>query len=76
MADRKVDRIKLRDLREREGLSQRSLALAAGISERTVKYAEAGRHSPTGIVLHKLAKALNVEVSELLIEAESNGAAA
>jgi transcriptional regulator with XRE-family HTH domain len=76
MADRIVNRRKLRDLRESTPLTQKDLAIKAGVAIRTVINAESeshvsqSRHEPTGIVLHKLAKALGVQVSELLLDPE------
>lgn len=68
MADRILDRIRLRDLRESQLMTQAGLAEAANVSVRTVIYAEVGPVTPTGIVLNKLAKALGVTVADLLVE--------
>ncbi len=58
--------MKLRQLREAKGLSQRALAKKAGISREYVLRLEAARQDPTLGTLEKLAKALGVSVTELL----------
>lgn len=75
MADRIVDPVRVRDLRESQHLTKEALALAANVSLRTVYYLEAKRRPISGIVLHKIAQALGVPVSALLVQ-EPNGAAA
>jgi XRE family transcriptional regulator, aerobic/anaerobic benzoate catabolism transcriptional regulator len=74
MADRIADSVRLRDLRERRLLTQKALAVLAGVSERTIKHAESGKHAPSGIVLHKLAQAFEVPVSDLLIDQDADAA--
>ena len=50
----------LRELREREALSQRDLARLAGIAANTVLDVEKDRRRPRPSTRRKLAKALNV----------------
>jgi transcriptional regulator with XRE-family HTH domain len=57
---------KLKQLRERRGLSQEQLAEAAGISRTYLARLETAKHDPTLSVIEKLAKALNVKPAELL----------
>ena len=57
---------RLYELRKRSGLSQERLANLAGVDRTYVGRAEAGDHNPTLVTIHKLAKALGVEPSELL----------
>ena len=58
--------MKLKALREAEGLSQEALASKAKISREYLARLEAGRHDPTVGTLRRLAKALGVPVTELL----------
>lgn len=57
---------KLRRLRERKELSIRDLAKAAGLHWMTVWKIETGRDEPTVATLKKLARALKVEIADLL----------
>lgn len=54
--------VRLREWRDRRGLSIRQLADRAGVTFSTVHRIEAGRLSPTVAMLEKLAKALGVDV--------------
>ena len=58
-------RSRLRDLRQARGLSLIKLAEEAGVAKMTIVNAEAGRTSPSGRTLSRLASALGVPVSEL-----------
>jgi transcriptional regulator with XRE-family HTH domain len=59
-------RVRLREWRERRGLSLRVLADRAGVSHVTILRIEAGTVSPTVDMLVRLAKALGVEARDLL----------
>ena len=50
----------LRELRERNALSQRDLARMAGVAVNTVLDAERGRRRPRPSTRRKIAKALNL----------------
>lgn len=56
---------RMRELRQRDGLSRAQLALLAGVSPETVRNAETGNCRPSARVLRALAKALAVPVKEL-----------
>ncbi|MEV6672869.1 helix-turn-helix transcriptional regulator [Streptomyces sp. NPDC051162] len=56
---------RMREHRQRAGLSLEQLALLAGISPETARKAESGRRRPTGRVVVALAGALGVGVEEL-----------
>lgn len=58
--------MRLRALRDKRGWSQEELAKRAGISRGYLARLETGRHDPTLTMIEKLAKALNVPVTELL----------
>ena len=57
---------KLRRLREQKELSIRGLAKAARLDWMTVWRVETGRREPTVATLKKLARALGVQVADLL----------
>ncbi len=56
----------LRDLRYRRGLSQVELAALSGVGQDTISTTENGKHRPYPSTLRKLARALGVEIEELL----------
>jgi transcriptional regulator with XRE-family HTH domain len=58
--------MKIKRLREAQGLSQYALAKKAKMSREYVNKLEAGRYDPTVGVLQRLAKALGVPVTALL----------
>ena len=58
--------MRLKKLRTERNLTQDSLAKKARISREYVARLEGGRQDPTLSTLQKLAKALQVEVGELL----------
>jgi transcriptional regulator with XRE-family HTH domain len=59
-----VTPLRLREWRERRGLSVRGLADRAGVSFPTVWRIEAGKLSPTVAMLDKLAEALGIAVQD------------
>ena len=59
---------KIRFLREQQGLSQRALAEAAGISAAALSQLESGQNSPSVATLEKLADGLGVAVTAFFIE--------
>lgn len=60
--------IRLREIRERRGLTQMELSQLAGVSQSIISNIENECVSPTVRVLQKLARALDVSVIELLGE--------
>ncbi|MCL6445041.1 MAG: helix-turn-helix domain-containing protein [Alicyclobacillus sp.] len=60
--------IRLREIRERRGLTQIELSHMAGVSQSIISDIENDCVSPTIRVLQKLASALGVSVSDLLGE--------
>ena len=58
--------MKLKELRKERGWTQPVLAKKAGLSAGYIARVETGRHDPKLSTLVKLAKALDVSVSELL----------
>ena len=64
-----MTKTKLKELRERAGLSQTQLALKAGVSPRMIPKYEAGANDinkAQGITLYKIAQVLGCKVEDLL----------
>jgi len=59
---------RLRDLRQRRGLTQRALAQACDLSANAIGLIERGETSPSVSTLHRLALALEVPIAELFVE--------
>ena len=59
----------IRSLREENDLSQEALAHAAGIDRSYMGGIERGEHNVALINLHRIAVALNVKISELMVRA-------
>lgn len=55
----------IREIREKQNLSQKSLAKLSGVSSSHIGYIENGDREPTITILCKIAKALKVEVTQL-----------
>lgn len=61
-------RVALKDLREKRGLSQEALGVAAEVRQATISEMESGRTRRVSLdVLERLAKALGVQPGELLV---------
>ena len=60
--------VRLREIRERKGVSLRALKRASGVAVSSLARFEAGQGDPQLSTLRKLAKALNVTVAELIGE--------
>jgi DNA-binding XRE family transcriptional regulator len=58
----------LRELRTKRCLSQRDLAKEAELKPSTIYTLEKGKHHPQFVTIRKLAKALNVDVTELFFD--------
>jgi transcriptional regulator with XRE-family HTH domain len=55
---------RIREIREEQGISQRSLAKHSGLSANAISRIERGESSPTVSSLHRLATALSVPITE------------
>ena len=62
--------ISLRELRKKAGFTQEELAFEAGIERNYVSLIELGRNQPTISVIFKLAIALNIKPSKLIVATE------
>ncbi len=60
----------LREFRKKAGFTQEQLALEAGIERNYVSLIELGRNQPTISVIFKLAIALNIKPSKLIVATE------
>ncbi len=60
----------LRDLRKQKGLSQEKLAELANLHDRHISFIERNLRTPSIIVVFQLAKALEMEASELIMLVE------
>jgi transcriptional regulator with XRE-family HTH domain len=60
----------LRRERERRGLSMNTVAARAGLSQQMVSYVERGMRNPTLDTLLRLAAAMEVDLAELIAEAQ------
>ena len=60
--------LRLREIRERKGVSLRALKKASGVAVSLLALYETGKGDPQLSTLQKLAKALNVTVAELIGE--------
>lgn len=63
-----ADRRKLRDARERLGLSQGEVARAAGCSYVMIGLVERGQKSPSAGLLRRICRALGLEVRLTIVE--------
>lgn len=61
---------RIRDLREREGLSLRALSQRCGLSINAISQIERGENSPTVSSLHRLASALKVPITDFFHDEE------
>ena len=60
-------KILLKIVRHRKGISIRDLSRKSGVSGAQISYIERGRKRPTIDTLYKLARALNVPITELYL---------
>ena len=60
--------LKLREIREKQALSQRTLAELAGVRPATVNYAETGEHRPSPLTRRKLAVAPRTPLDKIDFE--------
>ena len=59
---------RIRSLRDEQGYSLRALAERSGLSVNAISLIERGENSPTVSSLHRLAKALNVPITDFFHE--------
>lgn len=64
-------RLRLKEIRESQFLTQRELAAKAGVGLSTIVRLEKGQQSPTFQTIKRLATALGIDPSELVISGSS-----
>ena len=57
---------RIKDLRKKMGLTQKALAKKSGVHENTIARLEQGRHTISTPTVKSLAKALSVDVNQIL----------
>jgi len=60
--------LRLREIRERKGVTLRALKTMSGVAVSSLARFEAGQGDPQLSTLRKIAKALNVTVARLIVE--------
>ena len=58
---------RIREFRERRGLTQADLAAAAGVRRETIVFLEKGRYNPSLKLAHEISKTLSTSIDELFI---------
>lgn len=66
-----IDPLKLREARERVGLSQEDAAALCGVSNRQISHIECGTKQPSSGVLVRMCAAYKVELSQVTTEAQA-----
>lgn len=61
---------RLREERERQGISMTALAAHAGLAQATISFVERGMRNPTLDTLLRIARVLKVELGRIVSEAE------
>lgn len=63
-----IDPVRLREARERVGLSQEEAGALCGVSNRQISHIECGTKQPSSEVLVRMCAAYKVELSEVTTE--------
>ncbi len=63
----------LRELREKEGLTQEDLAARVGVSRQTIISLERGRYNPSLLLAYKLARVFGLKIEEVFLLDERKG---
>ncbi len=59
---------KIKECRQKIGLTQEELAKKAGVRRETIVFLEQGKYNPSLELAHNVAKALKVKIDELFFE--------
>lgn len=62
---------KLKELREKAGMTQEDLAVRAGVSRQTIISLEKGKYNPSIILAYKLSRLFELTIEELFLLNES-----
>ena len=65
-------RIRLREIREKRGMTQEKLANLVNVTRQTIINIEKGKYKPTVLLALKMAKVLNCKVEDLFILEEED----
>lgn len=63
----------IKNIRKVLGLSQKELAMKAGLSQATIHYIETGQKSPTERTLKKISMAIGIPIYKLMTEEIKEG---
>jgi len=66
-------RNRVRELREKNGLTQEQLAARVGVSRQTIISIETGRYNPSLVLAYKLAKTFGRAIEDVFIFTEAEG---
>ncbi len=66
-------RNRLRELRERESLTQEDLAARVGVSRQTIIALEKGKYNPSLILAHKLALVFGLRIEDVFLLENGEG---
>ncbi len=66
-------RNRLRELRERESLTQEDLAARVGVSRQTIIALEKGKYNPSLILAHKLARVFGLQIEDVFLLENGEG---
>ncbi|HCF70383.1 MAG TPA: transcriptional regulator [Syntrophomonas sp.] len=58
---------RLREMREKAGMTQEELAAQAGVSRQTIISLEKGKYNPSIILAYSLSKVFNISIEELFL---------
>ncbi len=58
---------RLRELREKAGMTQEELAALAGVSRQTIISLEKGKYNPSIILAYSLSKVFNMSIEDLFL---------
>jgi len=61
-----MDKYRIKEYRERRGLSQRELSILSGVSKQEISNIEVSRHVPRFNTLDKLSRILKFDVDEIM----------
>lgn len=75
MDGRKVLGRRIREIRESRKMSLLDLARSSGVSYSYLKYIETSGRQPSGVIVHKIADALQVDIREITARARSTAGA-
>ncbi len=64
---------RLRELRERDSLTQEDLAARVGVSRQTIISLERGRYNPSLILAYKLARVFGLRIEDVFIFEDGKG---